>query len=225
MLQSAALRIGTFNTRFLPHLLSNRRRARLLAERIAEYDYDIMVLSEVFSERARRALLGEISSRYHYIVQYIGSRRRLRDDSGLMLLSKYPFQTLPKSTAYGRGRLRISGCQGSDDGPAVWFVEYADCCGPDCLAGKGAAYVRLGVKGRRVHVFFTHLQARYDFHGPKRQQRTREIRAAQLRQLSTLMREALSREPSVTDDVLLLGDFNVDGVRTGEVHTAAPYDH
>jgi endonuclease/exonuclease/phosphatase family metal-dependent hydrolase len=221
MLQSPALRIGTFNARFLPHLLSNRRRARLLAERIAEYDYDIMVLSEVFSERARRALLGKLSSRYRYIVQYIGSRRRLRDDSGLVLLSKYPFQTLPGSTAYGRGRLQISGCQGSDDGPAVWFVEYADCCCSDCLAGKGAAYVRLGVNDRRLHVFFTHMQARYDFHGPKKQQLTREIRAAQLHQLSTLVREALSREPSVTDDVLLLGDFNVDGVRTGEVHTAA----
>ncbi|KPJ91166.1 MAG: hypothetical protein AMS18_09210 [Gemmatimonas sp. SG8_17] len=162
MPQSPALRIGTFNARFLPHLVSNRRRARVLAERIAEYDYDIMVLTEVFSDRARRALLGRLSSRYRYIVQYVGSRRRLREDSGLMLLSKYPFEPLPRSTAYGRGRMRSSGCQGSGDRPAVWFVEYADCCCTDCFAGKGAAYVRLAVNCRPLHVFFTHMQAKYE---------------------------------------------------------------
>jgi len=220
MLQSAALRIGTFNTRFLPHLLSNQRRARLLAERIAEYDYDIMVLTEVFSHRARRVLLSRLSSRYRYVVQYIGSRRRLREDSGLMLLSKHPFQPLPRSSAYEPGRLRISHCQSSRDGPAVWFVEYADCCCSDCLAGKGAAYVRLGVHDRRLHVFLTHMQAKYDFHSPKKQRRTREIRAAQLRQLSGLVREALGRGTSVADDVLLLGDFNVDGARTMKGHAA-----
>ncbi len=221
MLQSSALRIGTFNARFLPHLPSNRRRARLLAERIAEYDYDIMALSEVFSATARSALLGRLSPQYRYTVQYIGSRRRLRVDSGLMLLSKYPFQKLPTLAAYGCAELRTSGNQGSDDGPVVWFVRYADCCCFDCFAGKGAAYVRLGVNNRRLHVFLTHMQAKYDFHGPEKQQRTREIRAMQLSQLSNLVRDALSGEAAINDDVVLLGDFNVDGGRTEGRHAAA----
>jgi endonuclease/exonuclease/phosphatase family metal-dependent hydrolase len=209
------LRVGTFNARFLPHLLSNARRAAVLAERIREARYDLIVLTEVFSGRARRVLIEALGADYPWNVQYVGSRRIIREDSGLMLLSRLPFDELPASPDYSHPRIRASASGVTPDWPHVWFVEYKDCTASDCLAGKGAAYVRLRFRERPLHVFFTHMQAAYDYHGPEKQARTRQIRTAQLKQMATLVRAALAPDSAARENVLVLGDCNVDGVRSG----------
>lgn len=209
------LRIGTYNARFLPHLPSNKRRATVLAQRIARYDYDVIALSEVFSDRARNALLGSLAALYPYNVQYIGSRKWLREDSGLMLFSKLPFDPLPSPSPFEHPKLLASGSGLASDWSHVWFVEYDECCSSDCLAGKGAAYVLARLHGRPFHIFFTHMQAKYDFHNEEMQRRTRGIRTAQLRQMIGLMQHVLSGNKASTENVMILGDFNVDGLRSG----------
>ncbi|MEJ2238294.1 MAG: endonuclease/exonuclease/phosphatase family protein [Gemmatimonadales bacterium] len=209
------LRIGTYNARFLPHLPSNKRRATVLAQRIARYDYDVIALSEVFSNRARNALLGSLAALYPYNVQYIGSRKWLREDSGLMLFSKLPFDPLPSPSPFEHPNLLASESGLASDWSHVWFVEYDECCSSDCLAGKGAAYVLARLNGRPFHIFFTHMQAKYDFHNEEMQRRTRGIRTAQLRQMIGLMQHVLSGNRASTENVMILGDFNVDGLRSG----------
>jgi endonuclease/exonuclease/phosphatase family metal-dependent hydrolase len=214
-----ALRVGTFNARFLPHLLSNARRAAVLAERIREARYDLIVLTEVFSGRARRVLIDAVGKDYPWNVQYVGSRRIIREDSGLMLLSRLPFDELPASPTYSHPRIRASASGITPDWPHVWFVEYTDCTASDCLAGKGAGYVRVRFRERPLHVFFTHMQAAYDHHGPEKQARTRAIRTTQLQQMATLVRAALAPNRATRENVLVIGDCNVDGVRSGNGHT------
>jgi endonuclease/exonuclease/phosphatase family metal-dependent hydrolase len=216
-----ALRIGTFNARFLPHLPSNARRARVLAERIRAGGYDLIALTEVFSGRARRVLLEGLAGEYPWNVQYIGSRRLVREDSGLMLFSRVPFDALPATAPNGRLRVRACANGTAPDRPPVWFVEYSECASSDCLAGKGAGYVRLRHAGRPLHVFFTHLQAAYDYHGPRQHARTRRVRTSQLRQLAALVQAALGPEGDRAANAVILGDLNVDGVRstTGAVQS------
>ncbi len=208
------LRIGTYNARFLPHLPSNARRARTLADRIRDGNYDLLVLTEVFSDRARRVLVEKLAHTYPWNVQYIGSNRLLRQDSGLMLLSRLPFQALPTSREHRHPRVRASATGTTPDWPHVWFVEYDDCCHTDCLAAKGTGYVRVTLEQRPVDVFFTHMQARYDYQGPRLQARTRDIRRSQLQQLAGMVGEALdaNREPAAAS--IILGDLNVDGTRS-----------
>jgi endonuclease/exonuclease/phosphatase family metal-dependent hydrolase len=217
-----ALRIGTYNARFLPHLLSNARRAEVLAGRILNGDYDLILLTEVFSGRARRVLVEQLAHEYPWNVQYIGSKRVLREDSGLMLLSRLPFEALPTSGEYNHRRVAASANGTTNDWPHVWFVEYDDCCSSDCLAGKGAGYVRVLCDGRPINVFFTHMQAKYDYHRPAKQARTREVRRLQLQQLAGLVSEVLGANGRARENAIVLGDFNVDGVRSTEGGSLQP---
>ncbi len=216
------LRIGTYNARFLPHLLSNARRAEVLAGRIRKGGYDLILLTEVFSGRARRVLVEKLAGEYPWNVQYIGSRRIVREDSGLMLLSRLPFEALPNSRTYNHRRLQASANGTTTDWPHVWFVEYDDCCSSDCLAGKGAGYVRVQFDGQPINVFFTHMQAKYDYHGPRKQARTRDIRHSQLRQLAGLVRQVLDANGNASENAIVLGDFNVDGVRSAKGGSSQP---
>ena len=186
----------------------------MLADRIQDGRYDLMVLTEVFSGRARRVLVEQLAHAYPWNVQYIGSNRLLRQDSGLMLLSRLPFDALPDSSEHGHPRIRASATGTTPDWPHVWFVEFDDCCHTDCLAAKGTGYVRVTLEQRPVDVFFTHMQARYDHQGPRRQARTRDIRRSQLQQLAGMVHEALdaNREPAAAS--IILGDLNVDGTRS-----------
>jgi endonuclease/exonuclease/phosphatase family metal-dependent hydrolase len=218
------LRVGTFNARFLPHLPSNGRRAEVLSDRIREGRYDLIALTEVFSARARRVLIERLADAYPWNVQYIGSRRIVREDSGLMVLSRLPFDVLPDALAYHHPRIRASASGVAPDWPHVRFVEYDDCSSSDCLAGKGAGYVRVRYAGRPLNVFFTHMQAAYDYHGPRKQARTRQVRSNQLHQLADLVRAALGTEGTATGDTLILGDLNVDGVRSPAAGTAPVAD-
>jgi endonuclease/exonuclease/phosphatase family metal-dependent hydrolase len=196
----------------------------LLAGRIREAGYDLILLTEVFSGRARRMLVDRLAGEYQWNVQYIGSHRILREDSGLMLLSRLPFEALPDSRDCSHPKIRASSSGSTPDWQHVWFVEYRDCCSSDCLAGKGAAYVRVRLDGRPLNVFFTHMQAKYDYHGPRKQALTREIRLSQLRQLAGLVEEALGPDGNSSENTIVLGDFNVDGVRSSEDHPAAGAD-
>lgn len=217
--RATALRVGTFNARFLPHLPSNARRAQVLAGRILDGGYDLILLTEVFSERARRTLLARLAGECPWNVQSITSRRMLREDSGLMLLSRLPFGALPAPRKGRHPGVRASASGTAADWPHVWFVEYQECCHTDCLAAKGVGYVRVLCDGTPVRVFFTHMQARYDHHPPRKQERTREIRRTQLAQLAGLVREALAADHDSLQPTILLGDFNVDGARSADRRT------
>jgi len=209
-----SLRIGTLNARFLPLLPRNARRARVLADRILDSRYDLFVLTEAFSRRARRILVDRLADAYPWNVRSIGGSRGMRQNSGLMLLSRLPFEPLPESSRFRSAHVLASQKGTVPDWPHVWFTEYASCYWSDCLAAKGAGYVRLQIEREPLHVFFTHLQATYAYQGRRRRSLAREIRSLQLGQLADLVREALGGTDDAQRNVILLGDLNVDGVRS-----------
>jgi len=208
------LRIGTFNAQFLPYMTSCGARARVLADGITATDYDILVLNEVFSGRARRVLVDRLSPSYPHIVEYLSSHNRLRLDSGLMLLSRLPFEDLADVDEFSSVRIRARSADRTVGSRFVRFDEFADHLGSDGLATKGVAYVRVALGGRPLHLFLTHVQASYLNHSVKRYLRTVNVRASQIEQMAVFLRDVLG-ERAKSENVAILGDFNVHFSATG----------
>lgn len=208
------LRIGTFNGQFLPYMVSCGARAQMLADGIMAGDYDIIGLNEVFSGRARRVLVERLAPDYPYIVECISSHNRLRLDSGLMLFSKLPLDDLTDLGEFSSVRIRTRSANHTLGSGCVRFDEFADHLGSDGLATKGAAYVRVTLDGRPLHVFLTHVQASYLNHSVKRYLRTVSVRESQIRQMAGFMHDVLGTRAGC-ENVAILGDFNVHFSATG----------
>lgn len=203
--------IGTFNAKFLPRIISDRKRARLLAQRIAVSEYDLMALQELMDHGARNLLVAELAPRYPHYVAYVGSHKLGKVNSGLALFSRFPFEVLPDAAAHRAKKVRASNDGGSSPWHDVAFVEFDQCLDTDCLAGKGAAYVRVRLPDRPLNVFWTHMQANYPRDDAARRRKKVAVRRAQLQQLRRLMEETLSPDRVSREDVVILGDFNIDG--------------
>lgn len=222
--------------------LSHVQRARKLAERIQEMDLDVFALNEIFVEDAREELIRILKKEYKYIVARIEppADTNLGDifephfgayfiqDSGLMLFSRYPFLPLSNTSLltpdseidlYVNGQLTLNSLHS-----AVSFVEYKfDCRGEDCLAGKGAALVRIEKNPQqRFAVAFSHMQASYGDDEAAEQQSSMDIRSAQLNKIQQLINGSLTPLEKTTDEVYVLGDLNVVGRHPdGEIMTPA----
>ncbi len=92
------------------------------------------------------------------------------------------------------------------------FREFTASTDTDMLAGKGVGYVRVRWE-QPVNLFFTHLQASYPRDGRRHRRGKVAVRRRQLRQMATLIRDALPGPRRVTEPALLLGDLNVEGRR------------
>lgn len=206
---ASTIRVGTFNAKFLPLVSrSNTRRARVLAHRLRASQYDVIGLNEVFAERARAVLVEELAPSFPYIVAQIRSRQK-RQDSGLMLFSKIPFQRLNIDSEDRDGIVVLHGGQLSTG--YVRFHEYSSCLGTDCLAGKGIGYVRIQLRNRPIHVLFTHLQATYLHRPHEHQSRTMVTRADQIEEMTAFIQRVVGPGRAIAENALILGDLNVDG--------------
>jgi hypothetical protein len=205
------LRLGTFNAKFLPTVLPVRDRARRLAERVAASEYDLIAFSEVFDERARRVLVAELASQFPHNVAYLGSRRWLREDSGLMLFSRLPFDRLPRATNHRALKSSASNDGGATPWSEVAFLEFGDSADSDRLAAKGIAYVRATLEERPLNVFFTHMQASYWRDGPRGRRHKVEVRRRQLAEIRQFVLDVLGEERAHSENVIFVGDFNVEG--------------
>jgi endonuclease/exonuclease/phosphatase family metal-dependent hydrolase len=205
-----AIRIGTLNAKLIP-FTGTEARAETLAARILAADLDVVALQEVFSEAARADLRQALGAAYPWSVDRLGSARLLRADAGLMLLSRLPFEPLPDSVPGAPAALeaRVAGRPTSE--APVRFLEYGACARVDCRVAKGAGYVRLRVAGRPLHLFFTHMQAPYGSDPPDGERETAGVRSRQRRELAAFVRGAVGPERLARENVLLVGDFNVDG--------------
>jgi endonuclease/exonuclease/phosphatase family metal-dependent hydrolase len=209
------LRVATFNAQLLPHMVSCGRRARLLADNIIAGGYDLISLNEVFSNRARRILLERLRPHYPCNITMLRGSRKWRLDSGLMLFSKLPFQSLSDIRDFIPGRAEVIAGAAGDGNACVRFDEYNEYCCSDGLASKGAAYVKLTVADRPLHVFMTHVQASYLDHSVAKYLKTVEARAAQLRQMAAFMRSVAGTDALRRENTLILGDLNVHWSSTG----------
>ncbi len=154
--------------------------ARLMAEKIRQSGYDIIVLNEAFHEAYARVIVQKLyPDHFPYIIRSMGSAPTAGVNSGLMLLSRWPFAEIdPNDEACFSTTGRMPGSElpiwAIGEGvstyepgvaypkvnKAIHFEEYEPCNGPDCWAAKGLGHARVLAPGGLVlDVFFTHLQA------------------------------------------------------------------
>jgi hypothetical protein len=173
-----------------------------LANEVLERDFDVIAFNEVFDEDARQRLVHLLRPEFPHSIAYISSGPDL-EDSGLMLFSKFPFDNLQNPNAvFTDGTVR-----GTTD--QVAFVEFGDCSGFDCLASKGAAFVRIrntrpNAQFSTYDVVFTHMQAAYDSDDEHA-----GVRKEQFRAIQSLVRHATG--DNQTGPLFILGDVNIEG--------------
>lgn len=147
-----------------------KKRKRLLPAAIGPH-YDVLALSETHDFKASQM------KRYGYrFVVKLGRKRgvSLKISGGVKIASKWPIETQAR-LFFGKGR------------------------GMDKMAWKGVLYARINKRGRRFHVFATHLQAG----GSEGKIKTRY---RQLRKFAKFVKDI--RIPR-NEPVLFAGDFNI----------------
>lgn len=128
------------------------------------------------------------------------------EDSGLMLFSKLPFDTIPVPQDF-RDQLAAQGINLPPAIPATAFEVYKDSAGEDAFAAKGVLYARLLRDGRSLHLLTSHTQAdsTAEVEGHKGTRRAQFEQAFDL-----LTRMAVNVRDA---EVLFCGDLNVDGMK------------
>ena len=212
-----SVRILTMNVRMIPESWDdfcceedNEWRAERIADYLNKSDYDIVVLNEVFDEDSRDAFESDLKSRFPSYVRKIENGSM--EDSGLMLFSRFPFEPLPPPQGAWPPWADAADVEAYKDG-ADWNdaigILYADCVEEDCLSDKSVGFVRIkNPTGHRVYnVAFSHTQASY---GEGNCRCEVDVRTYQFMDIQALFDYALGTR-FLDEDVLLLGDLNVDG--------------
>jgi endonuclease/exonuclease/phosphatase family metal-dependent hydrolase len=205
---SPAFRLLTYNIQGLPAIalnnesvygMSDQRRGHEIAARIRTGNYDIVALQEVFDEDVRDALVADLRSTYPTMIEKFAGTTLFNEDSGLMLLSKFPIERMPPPP----GRK----CYRSDETASCSsaFIQYADRGGSDALADKGMGFTRLRnpQTSELVNVFLTHMQADDPAAGCPLSCAS-PLRAKQVRQQIDFINAW-----APTGDTYVLGDMNI----------------
>ena len=95
------IKIATWNVQLLPELYSPvskllRKKQKIRSPKIIQYlnasKFDVVVLQEVFDKKRAKEFVSNLSITYPYILKPIKNGRSIKLSSGLMILSKYPFE-------------------------------------------------------------------------------------------------------------------------------------
>lgn len=147
-----------WTTWFQPHRNYNwKKRTISIIELLEKQNADIVVLQEAFNHAAVEMIKQKLSHKYLYVSEPIGKFSLFGAGSGLLLLSKFPIQSLHT-------------------------IEYKDCASDDCFASKGAFRAEFFFQNKINYIIGTHLQADYKY--PTQYQ---SVRALQLKQLYTTL--------------------------------------
>jgi len=145
---SKSLKILSWNIYMLPYVSlfnHNAGRARVIADKLHDSEYHIIVFQEAFSLKCRHILAKRLSKEYPY--QYGPANKCLmpfRTNSGLWVISKIPLTRLDK--------IRFSLNKGYDN-----------------IARKGAILFQGDFQGAQFQLLTTHLQADNSHHIRERQ--------------------------------------------------------
>ena len=190
-----SLSIVLWNVWLLPAPITSlpKQRAQHISPLLA--GHDIVLLNEAFTHKdTLRKHAG-----YNYSVTFDGKNFwpwSLRPvDSGLMILSKYPFDKVAKEMYHARG-------------------------GSDKYASKGVIMVRVTVAGEEVDVYVTHMQSERS----SKRKATREKQVVQLAKFINLHSGTDTSTPNSSAQdtgrrVILAGDMNM-----GPLTNIALYD-
>ncbi len=193
-----ALRLMTFNVQMLPWIADAIAgttndapdRADVVADSIEALPPDrrphVIAFNEVFDEDGRDRLLQRLSNDWPHIHQKIDDGGLL-EDSGLMLFSSVPFQTLP-------------------NGDTLLTGFYSASADDDAKSNKGFGIVQVGAPAEVTTIVFTHMQASY-----AAEDQYRDVRIKQFDQIKGVVDALVGSAPSAWRNVIMVGDLNVRG--------------
>lgn len=150
---SAGLKILSWNIYMLPYISlfnHNAQRAKTIAKKLKDSDYQIIVFQEAFSSKCRNILASNLLPKYPY--QYGPANKNFlpfRTNSGLWIVSKIPLTKLEE-------------------------FQFSRSSGFDAVARKGAVLFEGVFNGARFQLLTTHLQA--DFLPAVRHEQCAEIK-------------------------------------------------
>jgi endonuclease/exonuclease/phosphatase family metal-dependent hydrolase len=150
---------------------------------------DVLVLTEVFLEEAKKRIRRSLAGWYPYWTTGLGSDGLIGQDGGVMILSRWPI-LFQDEVVFGGGR------------------------GSDALADKGALYARIAAPFGTLHVVGTHTQSEADdlasalVDGPLGGLAPSPVRIRQ-RQFSRIRSFLERMELPPGEPVLIAGDLNV----------------
>jgi endonuclease/exonuclease/phosphatase family metal-dependent hydrolase len=192
-----ALRLMTFNVQMLPWAASTtrghsndavQRAERVITALIAipqEEQPDVICFNEVFDESGRDVLVEKLKPQWPHIEAKWSDG--VLEDSGLMIVSRMPFLTLP-----------------TGDTRAERY--YADSAGTDSPRAKGVGLVQIAVPLQPTTIVFTHLQSNSDA-----EDQYRDIRVKQLDTVHQLISDVLGPPGSAWANIIFVGDLNIRG--------------
>lgn len=193
-----------------------RERAKAIAEiiKVQQDSFDIIALNEVFLEDAREIFVDELKAIFPYYIDKLEGSTICTEDSGLMLFSRWPLEELGKVSNQPDGSVFPY--------YAGW-TEFDDCRCEDCLAEKGAGYVRVRNPNADdvYHVVFTHMQADPEFCplddiAAAPPPAPSSARTSQLEEIRTLLESWIGQTPGFwrgTTNVIVMGDTNIAGTQ------------
>lgn len=192
--QHDGFKLLTYNVFMLPRVVSNwapdTRAKNLIKSPIFE-EQDLVILNELFDEKASRTLTQGLLAKYPFQTPVVGVGKFNWDKTlgeysssastsgGVSILSKYPI--LEKEQ-----------------------YIYSDACGFDALSNKGFAYVKINKNGTIFHVIGTHTQADDDL--------CTGVTPASIRtkQFNEITQFITSKNINRHDVVFIAGDLNVN---------------
>ncbi|NES02786.1 MAG: sphingomyelin phosphodiesterase [Okeania sp. SIO2F4] len=134
--QPQTLNVLSYNIYMRPKFLfwdGQDVRSRLLPNKIQ--GYDVIIFQEAFDNSVRNNLLNSLKSEYPYQSKILGSDRGIKQDGGVIIVSKWPIE--------------------AEDQRLFGNV----CAAEDCLADKGVLYAQINKQEQLYHLFGTHAQA------------------------------------------------------------------
>jgi endonuclease/exonuclease/phosphatase family metal-dependent hydrolase len=155
------------------------------------HEFDIICLQEMFgafNSRKQSLIRAATKSGFFFYVDTSSPSflSKYMVDGGLIILSRFPI------VSYS-------------------FSEYRYGVIADSLAQKGLLYAKILIKDAFLHLFTTHLQASYMDSGESHFKVSCETRMAQIKQINLMMNDVLKLQYNKRDNIVLVGDFNVDG--------------
>lgn len=148
---------------------------------------DVIAFNEVFHETARDTLISKLGL-WSNAIKKLDNGLLPPEDSGLLLLSKFPFVNLPTGNQHE-------------------FEVFQAETDTDQLAAKGVAMVRIETPIAPTTIVFTHMQASYDADNSEHE----KIRRKQFDQIVSFLKSKLGQTTADWQNVVLVGDLNVKG--------------
>ena len=158
---------------------------------------DVIVFNEVFSEVGRDTLHKGLLPGWPHVAYKLDACF-LDQDSGLLLMSRIPFATMP-ANMFPFPSIPRSG--------NAAFFRYNDSAGADALACKGVGIVQLQSHLGLITLAFSHLQASYE----DTEDMHRDVREKQMAAIEGVLKLLMGADTTSWPATIVMGDLNIRG--------------